>query len=93
MMYRYQEWEDGVHNFDDHIILSLHLCLIFRNALQVTTCHPELYCACATVLKVLYYAEVYSKEDESSLKGTPVNIDSIMLYNIEHSCRTAMTLK
>ena len=35
MIYRYQEWEEGIHNFDDHIILSLHLCLMVRNALQV----------------------------------------------------------
>ncbi|XP_031659046.1 uncharacterized protein LOC116356632 [Oncorhynchus kisutch] len=34
VIYRYQELEDGVHNFDDHIILSLHLCLMIRNALQ-----------------------------------------------------------
>lgn len=42
LMYRYQEWEDGLHNFDDHILLSLHLCLMFRNALQVRTCHSKL---------------------------------------------------
>jgi hypothetical protein len=35
MVYRYQEWEDGVHNFDDHLILSLHLCLSLRNGIQV----------------------------------------------------------
>lgn len=42
LMYRYQEWEDGLHNFDDHILLSLHLCLMFRNTLQVRTCHSKL---------------------------------------------------
>ncbi|XP_059402932.1 HMG domain-containing protein 3-like [Carassius carassius] len=34
MMYRYQEFTDGIHNFNDHLLLSLHLCLIFRNALH-----------------------------------------------------------
>ncbi|XP_030269804.1 uncharacterized protein LOC115580079 isoform X2 [Sparus aurata] len=34
MMYRYQEWQDGLHNFDDHIILSLELCLYLRANLQ-----------------------------------------------------------
>ncbi|KAK0135142.1 HMG domain-containing protein 3 [Merluccius polli] len=37
MVYRYKEWEDGVHNFDDHLILSLHLCLSLRNAIQTHT--------------------------------------------------------
>uniref|UniRef100_A0A8C6KJQ0 HMG domain-containing protein n=1 Tax=Nothobranchius furzeri TaxID=105023 RepID=A0A8C6KJQ0_NOTFU len=39
MVYRYQEWEDGIHNFDDHIFLSLHFCLMVRNALQVSKCN------------------------------------------------------
>ncbi|KAM9752062.1 uncharacterized protein ACNS7B_008700 isoform 2-T3 [Menidia menidia] len=34
MMYRYQEWSDGVYNFDDKTLLSLHLCLFLRNSLQ-----------------------------------------------------------
>ncbi|KAA8577718.1 hypothetical protein FQN60_018723, partial [Etheostoma spectabile] len=34
MFYRHQEWDEGLHNFDDHIILPLHLCLTIRNALQ-----------------------------------------------------------
>ncbi|KAA8578813.1 hypothetical protein FQN60_000115, partial [Etheostoma spectabile] len=34
MFYRYQEWDEGLHNLDDHIILSVHLCLTIRNALQ-----------------------------------------------------------
>lgn len=55
LMYRYQEWEDGLHNFDDHMLLSLHLCLMFRNALQVTTCHSNVL--------VLHHAEVYSQKD------------------------------
>ncbi|KAI2644211.1 Calmodulin-regulated spectrin-associated protein 1-B [Labeo rohita] len=30
MIYRYQEWSDGIHNFDDHILLSIHLCHFLR---------------------------------------------------------------
>ncbi|KAL4001473.1 c-opsin [Sarotherodon galilaeus] len=26
MVYRYQEWTDGLHNFDNHVVLSLELC-------------------------------------------------------------------
>lgn len=32
--YRYQEWGDGLHNFNDHLILDLPLCLSIRNMLQ-----------------------------------------------------------
>jgi len=39
MIYRYQEWQDGLHNFDDHVLLSLELCLYLRHSLQVC-----LYC-------------------------------------------------
>ncbi|XP_049326712.1 uncharacterized protein LOC111188749 [Astyanax mexicanus] len=35
--YRYQEWKDGVHNFSDHILLDLPLCIKLRNLLQVHT--------------------------------------------------------
>ncbi|XP_056091693.1 uncharacterized protein LOC130071102, partial [Rhinichthys klamathensis goyatoka] len=35
MMVRYQEWEDGLHNFNDKVILTLHFCLHLRNCLQV----------------------------------------------------------
>ncbi|KAI7814046.1 hypothetical protein IRJ41_006925 [Triplophysa rosa] len=34
MIYRYQEWKDGLHNFDDHVLLSLELCLYLRHSLQ-----------------------------------------------------------
>ncbi|XP_076843552.1 uncharacterized protein LOC143488617 isoform X3 [Brachyhypopomus gauderio] len=34
MVYRYQEWSHGLHNYNDHIILDLHLCLYLRASLQ-----------------------------------------------------------
>ncbi|XP_016302132.1 uncharacterized protein LOC107658183 isoform X1 [Sinocyclocheilus anshuiensis] len=37
MFYRYQEWKDRLHNFNDHIILDISLCLTLRNLLQVHT--------------------------------------------------------
>ncbi len=33
--YRYQEWAEGLHNFDDHTILTLHLCLFLRQSVKV----------------------------------------------------------
>ncbi|XP_071359017.1 uncharacterized protein [Trachinotus anak] len=35
--YRYQEWKDGLHNFNDQILLDLPLCVTIRNMLQVHT--------------------------------------------------------
>ncbi|KAF7658616.1 hypothetical protein LDENG_00009970 [Lucifuga dentata] len=34
VVYRYQEWKDGLHNFNDHVILTLQLCLYLRQGLQ-----------------------------------------------------------
>ncbi|KAM9365863.1 HMG domain-containing protein 3-like isoform 2-T2 [Pholidichthys leucotaenia] len=34
MVYRYQEWKDGLHNFNDHVILTLRFCLYLRNCFQ-----------------------------------------------------------
>ncbi|XP_028649584.2 HMG domain-containing protein 3 [Erpetoichthys calabaricus] len=34
VLYRYQEWQDGLHNFDNHLFLSLELCLYLRQGLQ-----------------------------------------------------------
>lgn len=35
MEYRYQDWEHGIHNFNNHILMSFHLCLYLRASLQV----------------------------------------------------------
>ncbi|KAJ8369640.1 hypothetical protein SKAU_G00096680 [Synaphobranchus kaupii] len=34
MIYRYQELQHGLHNFNDHVLLSLELCLFLRQNLQ-----------------------------------------------------------
>ncbi|XP_062382763.1 uncharacterized protein LOC134070421 [Sardina pilchardus] len=34
VLYRYQEWQDGLHNFDNHLILSIEFCLYLRHSLQ-----------------------------------------------------------
>ncbi|XP_056124415.1 uncharacterized protein LOC130102416 [Rhinichthys klamathensis goyatoka] len=36
MFYRYQEWKDHLHNFNDHIILAIPLCLTLRSLLQLS---------------------------------------------------------
>ncbi|XP_070404091.1 uncharacterized protein [Nothobranchius furzeri] len=34
VVYRYQEWQDGLHNFNDKVILTLELCHYLRHNLQ-----------------------------------------------------------
>ncbi|KAI4816328.1 hypothetical protein KUCAC02_008655 [Chaenocephalus aceratus] len=43
LMYRYQEWEDGHHNYDDHVILSLHLCPDNKECITDTYCCQQSY--------------------------------------------------
>ncbi|XP_028429117.1 uncharacterized protein LOC114552482 isoform X2 [Perca flavescens] len=40
MVYRYQEWSEGLHNYNDHIILSLQLCTLLQNAIKK---HTDVY--------------------------------------------------
>ncbi|XP_074496307.1 uncharacterized protein LOC141770552 isoform X2 [Sebastes fasciatus] len=37
MVYRYQEWSEGLHNYNDHIILSLQLCMLMQNSIKSHT--------------------------------------------------------
>lgn len=37
IFYRYQEWKDRLHNFNDHVILDIPLCITLRHLLQVYT--------------------------------------------------------
>lgn len=37
MKYRYTEYEDGIHNFNDYIIFTLHLCLHVRESINLHT--------------------------------------------------------
>ncbi|TNN01119.1 hypothetical protein fugu_010501 [Takifugu bimaculatus] len=34
LMYHYQEWSEGLHNYNSHIILSLQLCMLLQNLIQ-----------------------------------------------------------
>nr|XP_046245767.1 uncharacterized protein LOC124059629 isoform X2 [Scatophagus argus]XP_046245768.1 uncharacterized protein LOC124059629 isoform X2 [Scatophagus argus]XP_046245769.1 uncharacterized protein LOC124059629 isoform X2 [Scatophagus argus] len=34
LVYHYQEWSGGVHNYNNHIILSLQLCLLLRDSVK-----------------------------------------------------------
>jgi hypothetical protein len=43
MLYRYQEHEDGVHNFNDNWLLSLGVCDMIRKHIQVIECQQYSY--------------------------------------------------
>ncbi|XP_033487832.1 E3 SUMO-protein ligase ZBED1-like isoform X6 [Epinephelus lanceolatus] len=34
MVYRYPEWSEGLHNYNDHIILSLQLCMLLQKSIE-----------------------------------------------------------
>ncbi|XP_042342939.1 uncharacterized protein LOC121943484 [Plectropomus leopardus] len=34
MVYHYQEWSEGLHNYNNHIILSLQLCMLLQNLIK-----------------------------------------------------------
>lgn len=34
-MYHYQEWSEGLHNYNSHIILTLQLCMLLQSLIQV----------------------------------------------------------
>ncbi|KAM4536415.1 uncharacterized protein PAE49_021033 [Odontesthes bonariensis] len=56
MVYRYQEWKDGLHNFDDHTILTLELCLYVRRNLQNNISVSEVINSLESLRKVKFPA-------------------------------------
>ncbi|XP_034082898.1 uncharacterized protein LOC117553198 isoform X1 [Gymnodraco acuticeps] len=77
--YRYQEWTQGLHNFDDHTILSLHLCLFFRQSVQNHT-------AVGRALDILEQTnnEKYPKHD-SILHGY-LHFEAMTAHDYNFSC-------
>ncbi|XP_065814855.1 HMG domain-containing protein 3 isoform X3 [Labrus bergylta] len=51
MLYRYQEYHDGLHNFDDGVILTLNLCIFLRNSLQAHTAVGQVFDALEETFK------------------------------------------
>ncbi|KAJ4922362.1 hypothetical protein JOQ06_025899, partial [Pogonophryne albipinna] len=56
MIYRYQEWQDSLHNFDDHVILSLELCVYLRASLQNNVSVSKVLNSLEVVRKVTFPA-------------------------------------
>jgi ribosomal protein S27AE len=41
--YSYRDYHDGVHNFNDHVLLSIALCKFLRSCLQQHTCLTRIF--------------------------------------------------
>uniref|UniRef100_A0AAV2M5B5 HMG domain-containing protein n=1 Tax=Knipowitschia caucasica TaxID=637954 RepID=A0AAV2M5B5_KNICA len=79
MIYRYQEWEEGIHNFDDHIILSLHLCLVVRNALQTHT-------AISKVIEIIEKTEKVSFPNKDRVLQAYLHFEALTNHDYTYSC-------
>ncbi|XP_056453234.1 uncharacterized protein LOC130387964 [Gadus chalcogrammus] len=79
MIYRYQEWDEGIHNFDDHIILSLHLCLMVRNALQTHT-------AISKVIEIIETTEKVSFPNKERVLQAYLHFEALTDHEYTYSC-------
>ncbi|KAI4795301.1 hypothetical protein KUCAC02_031504 [Chaenocephalus aceratus] len=73
--YRYQEWKDGIHNFNDRILLDLPLCLTIRKH--------------ASVSRVVQYLELTSGEQfpsaDTVLQGY-LHFEALTEHDYQYSC-------
>ncbi|XP_036066981.1 uncharacterized protein LOC112139844 [Oryzias melastigma] len=79
MIYRYQEWQDGIHNFDDHMILSLHLCLMIRNALQTHT-------AVSKVIEIIENTERVSFPNKEKILHGYLHFEALTKHDYSFTC-------
>ncbi|XP_078790335.1 HMG domain-containing protein 3-like [Oryzias latipes] len=79
MIYRYQQWEDGIHNFDDHVILSLHLCLMIRNALQTHT-------AVSKVIEIIETTERVSFPNKERILHAYLHFEALTNHDYAFTC-------
>ncbi|XP_053289770.1 uncharacterized protein LOC128450385, partial [Pleuronectes platessa] len=79
MIYRYQEWEEGIHNFDDHIILSLHLCPMVRNALQTHT-------AISKVIEIIETTKKLSFPNKERVLQAYLHFEALTDHEYTYSC-------
>ncbi|XP_026058982.1 uncharacterized protein LOC113043684 [Carassius auratus] len=77
--FRYQEWKDGIHNFNDRILLDLPLCITIRNMLQVHT----------AVCRVVEYLErttgVHFPSADTIMQGY-LHFEALTEHDYEYSC-------
>ncbi|KAI4815355.1 hypothetical protein KUCAC02_005504 [Chaenocephalus aceratus] len=79
MVYRYQEWQDGIHNFDNHMMLSLHLCLTLRNALQTHT-------AVSRVIGIIEATEGESLPNKEKVLQAYLSFEALSEHDYTYAC-------
>ncbi|XP_054596456.1 uncharacterized protein [Nothobranchius furzeri] len=79
LIYRYQEWSDGIHNFNDHILLTLHLCIYLRNSIQ--THH-----AVSRAIEVLEKTENQTFPSKATMLHAYMHFEALTAHSYSYSC-------
>lgn len=79
LMYRYQEWSDGIHNFNDHILITLHLCIILRTSLQT---HHSV----SRAIEVLEQTENKTFPKKATILHAYMHFEALTSHNYSYSC-------
>ncbi|XP_043952543.1 uncharacterized protein LOC122819687 isoform X2 [Gambusia affinis] len=79
MVYRYQDWEDGIHNFNDHLLLSIHLCLVLRNALQTHT-------AVSRIIEMIECTEGENFPNKDRILQAYLSFEGLSDHDYQYSC-------
>ncbi|KAI7802115.1 hypothetical protein IRJ41_000508, partial [Triplophysa rosa] len=79
LMYRYQEWSDGIHNFNDHILITLHLCIILRTSLQT---HHSV----SRAIEVLEQTENKTFPKKATILHAYMHFEALTSHNYSYIC-------
>ncbi|XP_052407904.1 uncharacterized protein LOC127953050 [Carassius gibelio] len=79
MEYRYQDWEDGIHNFDNHILMGFHLCLYLRASLQTHN-------AAGRVFKAMELASGLKLPPHNRLFHGYLHFEALVQHDYKYSC-------
>uniref|UniRef100_A0A8C9Z7V2 HMG domain-containing protein n=1 Tax=Sander lucioperca TaxID=283035 RepID=A0A8C9Z7V2_SANLU len=80
MLYRYQEYKDGLHNFDDGVtILTFNLCMFLRNSLQAHTAVGRVFDALEETLKT-------ALPSRDQLLHAYLHFEALTAHEYKYSC-------
>ncbi|XP_041855553.1 uncharacterized protein LOC121649073 [Melanotaenia boesemani] len=77
--YRYQEWTEGLHNFNDCVILTHHFCLFLRNSIQNHT-------AVARVVEALQKTNNQKYPEPNLILHGYLHFEALSSHEYEFSC-------
>ncbi|XDV48466.1 hypothetical protein PO909_017872 [Leuciscus waleckii] len=78
-MYRYQEWRDGIHNFNDHMLITLHLCIVLRTSVQT---HHSV----SGAIEVLEQTENKTFPKKATILHAYMHFEAMTSHNYLFSC-------